>query len=377
MRTRELPLLAAVAGFMRWCEELLIVVSGPLLTVGLGIALVDLLTGGALLAAQPELLYAWAISQAAGVDAQLVASAAKLAAAVHTRRYWLAAGYGVLIMPLAYVGFLASNVFATQQSQGLTTAEALARLGMDGTSWIVQRSALAVALVVLSGLLRYRPPAAEASAEDERAQLERELTLEPLRAQLRARKALGWRDVGRAITRGAAATGVEAPPTHAQEGAGMAAAGETVEQNTRPTQQKARQSPYNRMTNLRQSRPRAGQPAPAHLPQAGVRTGVPRALIGPKCCASKPRQSGSGKAGGKRRRGVRTARGYVPLQGPLRRRPRRVWKRRPARHGSRGCRWANCSVRRASAARWRGSTARCSSPRERRAKPRSSRNSQR
>src|SRR5258708_2319785 len=237
---RELPVLSAVAGFLRWCEELVSIVAGPLLTVGVGIALVDLLTGGALLAAQPGLLYAWAISQAAGVDAQLVASAAKLAAAVHARRYWLAVGYGVLIVPLAYVGFLASNVFATQQSQGLTTAEALARLGMDGTSWIVQRSALAVALVVLSGLLRYRPPAAEASAEDERAQLERELTLEPLRAQLRARKALGWRDVGRAITRGGAATGVEAPPTHAQEGAGMAAAGETVEQNTRPTQQKAR-----------------------------------------------------------------------------------------------------------------------------------------
>src|SRR5258708_32061889 len=134
MRTRKLPLLAAVAGFMRWCEELLIVVSGPLLTVGLGIALVDLLTGGALLAAQPELLYAWAISQAAGVDAQLVASAAKLAAAVHARRALLAAGYGVLIMPLAYVGFLASNVFATQQSQGLTTAEALARPCMECTS---------------------------------------------------------------------------------------------------------------------------------------------------------------------------------------------------------------------------------------------------
>ena len=90
------------------------------------------------------------------------------------------------IVPLAYVGFLASNVFATQQSQGLTTAEALARLGMDGTSWIVQRSALAVALVVLSGLLRYRLPAAEASAADERERLARELELEPLRAQLRA-----------------------------------------------------------------------------------------------------------------------------------------------------------------------------------------------
>src|SRR5260370_30028858 len=217
MNRRELPLLGGIAGFLHWLEELLIIVSGPLLTLGLGIALVDLLTGGALLATQPGLLYMWATSQAVGVDAQLVGSAALLAVAFHQRRYWTAAGYVALLVPLAYVAFIASDVFATQEADGITTAEALTRLGMDSTSWIVQRSALAVALVVLSGLLRYRPPAAAASAEDERAQLERELTLEPLRTQLRARKALGWRDVGRAITRGAAATGVEAPPTPAQE----------------------------------------------------------------------------------------------------------------------------------------------------------------
>src|SRR5258708_31012892 len=129
MNRRELPLLGGIAGFLHWLEELLIIVSGPLLTLGLGIALVDLLTG--------------------------------------------------------------------------------------------------VALVVLSGLLRYRPPAAEASAEDERERLARELTLEPMRAQLRSRKALGWRDVAGAITRGSAATGVESPSTHAQDGAGMASAGET------------------------------------------------------------------------------------------------------------------------------------------------------
>src|SRR5258708_31490504 len=108
---RELPVLSAVAGFLRWCEELLIIVSGPLLTVGLGIALVDLLTGGALLAAQPGLLYAWAISQAAGVDAQLVASAAKLAAAFHARRALLAAGYGGPILPPPPLGFPARHLF--------------------------------------------------------------------------------------------------------------------------------------------------------------------------------------------------------------------------------------------------------------------------
>src|SRR5260370_31412988 len=85
------------------------------------------------------LLYAWAISQAAGVDAQLVASAAKLAAAVHARRALLAAGYGGLIIPLASVGFLPSNLVATPQKQGLTTPAAHPTLGLDGPSIYVQR----------------------------------------------------------------------------------------------------------------------------------------------------------------------------------------------------------------------------------------------
>src|SRR5260370_39808462 len=102
MNRRELPLLGGIAGFLHWLEELLIIVSGPLLTLGLGIALVDLLTGGALLATQPGLLYMWATSQAVGVDAQLVGSAALLAMAVHGRRPRGAAFYARPGTPLPY-----------------------------------------------------------------------------------------------------------------------------------------------------------------------------------------------------------------------------------------------------------------------------------
>src|SRR5260221_574072 len=49
-------------------------------------------------------------------------------------------------------------------------------------------------LIVLSGILRYTAPQ-NASIADERAKLDRELELEPLRAQVRMRKALGWRNV--------------------------------------------------------------------------------------------------------------------------------------------------------------------------------------
>ena len=208
MTQRELPMLAGIAACLRWLEELAAILSGPLLTVGLGIALVDLLTDGRLLTSAPMLLYAWAISQSVGVDAQLVGSAAKLSTALRARRPWVVAGYLALVCVLAYVGYVASLVFATQEAQGITTAAALSRLGMDSTSWLWQRSGLAVLLVVLSGMLRYTPPA-QASAEDERTALERELSLEPLRQQVRARKAIGAVGLGRQMLD--AARGKEPP----------------------------------------------------------------------------------------------------------------------------------------------------------------------
>ena len=67
----DLPLLGGIAGFLRWLESLAVIASGPLLTLGLGVALVDLLTDGKLPAATPWLLFARAVSQA--VFAQPVA----------------------------------------------------------------------------------------------------------------------------------------------------------------------------------------------------------------------------------------------------------------------------------------------------------------
>jgi hypothetical protein len=213
---RELPLMAAIGGLFRWLEELLTLLSGPLLTAGLGLALVDLLTDGKLLATQPELLFAWAIAMALGLDAQLVGAAVKLGRALRTARYWAAFAYLVLVAALSYVAFLAAQVFATQEAHGWTTAQALSALGMDGTTWLIQRSALSVALVVLSGLLRYTPPRA-ATIADEQAKLERELALEPLRQQVRAGRALGYVQLARnatlAITGKAPAEPPVAPPT--------------------------------------------------------------------------------------------------------------------------------------------------------------------
>jgi hypothetical protein len=142
-----------------------------------------------------------------GVDAQLVASWDRARGALRSRRYWSLVGLLILGCALAAVGYLAAVIFAMQQSAGITTAQALARLGMDSSTWLVSRAALSVILVCLSGWTRYHPPAAT-SAADERAALERELELEPLRA----RKALGWRELAGQMIQGAPATGSESAP---------------------------------------------------------------------------------------------------------------------------------------------------------------------
>src|SRR5260221_6789246 len=204
--------LGAIAVNLRWIEGLVNPLSGPLLVLGLGIALVDLLTDGALTASTPALLYVWAISQAAGVDAQLVGSFARARHALRRGHHWSLVGLLLLGAVLAYVGWIAAQVFATAQAEHITTMQALAQLGFDRTAWIVQRSALSVFLVCLSGWTRYIAPAKpEASLEDERARLERELTLEPLRQRARAQKAVGAAQLGRQMV--AAARGKDVPPT--------------------------------------------------------------------------------------------------------------------------------------------------------------------
>lgn len=192
---RELPMLAGIAGFIRWIEELVNLLSGPLLTIGLGIALVDLLSDGKLLTSLPVLLYVWAATQAVGVDAQLVATWDRARIAAREHRYWALIGLVLLGAVLAYVAWVAAQVFALQQSEGITTAQALQRLGMDAALWLIQRTALSVFLVCLAGWTRYHPPAKNVAldTEQERTELEAALELEPLRQQLRQQRVRGVR----------------------------------------------------------------------------------------------------------------------------------------------------------------------------------------
>ena len=202
-RTNDTPRLwglGAIALVLRWLEELLALVNGPVLMVGAGIALVDLLTDGSVTAAVPLLLIAWALSQALGIDTQLLGCFARAREAVRRRAGWAVVGWLALGALLAYFAWQAGYVFAVQQAEHITEAAALRQLGLPAPVWLGERAALAVGLVALSGWTRYHPPAKHApSLADERAQLERELTLEPLRQAVRARKAIGGVGLGRQV----------------------------------------------------------------------------------------------------------------------------------------------------------------------------------
>jgi hypothetical protein len=209
----ELPLLAGIAASVRWCEELVVLLSGPLLMAGLGIGLVALLSDGQLLVTAPWLVYAWAISQTVGVDGQLVGAWYRMSLAVGRRRAGVAIAYLLLGLLLAYVAYVAALVFATQQAYHLTTAQALARLGMNATSWLWQRSAVSVLLVCLSGYLRYRAPHKPTQSLEERKRaIAEQMEVDALKQQRRAQQAQGA--IGVLTGMAQAARGQHMAPAH-------------------------------------------------------------------------------------------------------------------------------------------------------------------
>src|SRR5260370_34074913 len=108
--------LAFLALTLRWLEELVNTLSGPLLVFGLAIALVDLLRDGALTVTAPVLLFAWAISIAVGRGAPLTAALAKARAARRLRPCWTLVRYPVLGGVFAYIPGVAPAPLATEQA---------------------------------------------------------------------------------------------------------------------------------------------------------------------------------------------------------------------------------------------------------------------
>ena len=217
---RELPILGGIAAFIRWIEELVSLLAGPLLTVGLGIALVALLSDGALLVQLPILVYIWAVSLAVGVDCQLIASFDRARLALRERQYWSVLALLALGCVLAYVAWVSAYAFGVGQADHLNTSQALATLGMDNHTWLVQRFALQVFLVCLSGWERYHAPAkVKATLEDELAEIDRKAQIAAANLRLQEVRAKGAAHLGRSFIAAAKGEQVqdeirpETPPT--------------------------------------------------------------------------------------------------------------------------------------------------------------------
>ena len=204
---RELPMLAGIGFLFQWIEEFLVIVSGPLLTVGLGIGLVDLLSDGALLVTSPVLLYVWAIAQTVGVDGQMIGAWAKVGKQFRKGNWLAGAGYLLLGLILAYVGFVSGLVFAYQASYHITIAEALAKLHIDSVSWLWQRTAVSVGLVCLSGLLRYTPPRVQLSLEEQKRRIAERAELQADKREAQAQGFKGLVGLAKGVAASAAAKG--------------------------------------------------------------------------------------------------------------------------------------------------------------------------
>jgi hypothetical protein len=180
--------LGMLASTIRWIEELLNTLNGVNLMIGAGIAVVDLLTGGALAHTLPWVVFVWAVSQAVGIEVQLLGSFARARQAQRLGTHGAMWGWLLLGMVLLATTILASYVYALVRVQGVTTQSALAELGIGNFAFLGLRACLAAGLVALSGWTRYVGHTKALDTAGERAKLEHEMVLAPLRARVRAQK---------------------------------------------------------------------------------------------------------------------------------------------------------------------------------------------
>jgi hypothetical protein len=202
----ELPMLAGLSGILHWIEEAINIFATPLLMGGLIIALIDLLTDGALTVAIPWIVLAWAISQAVGVEANMTGSVYRVIHAWRKGKWLPAFLYFLLVLALAGVATIAGYAYAFHQSQSVPIPQTLTDLGINAATWTLTRSLLSVILVIVSRMLAYTGE--KTTTQDTVQKLRDELELAPLRAQVGAQKLLGARHMI-----AAAVKGTPAPPS--------------------------------------------------------------------------------------------------------------------------------------------------------------------
>lgn len=161
METEDRPILIPqIAGFFSWVESCISILSGWFILFGQAIALVALLTDGAIIASDPWLLNFYGISQAVGVDFMLIGSAYLLARAAKQWNWPAMISNGILVAALGYVAYISGYIFNYIHTFSVSTTAALGALGLDRPTWTAERTGIGVLLVILSGFRRYIPKVA-------------------------------------------------------------------------------------------------------------------------------------------------------------------------------------------------------------------------
>lgn len=200
-------LIGHIAALLRWFELLLFTISAPVLMAATAIAAIDILTGGALLANNPGMLFAFGVALAIGIDVLLPAACERVREAWEHKRWGTLLLWATIALWTGYVIFTALQVFSIEQAQHVSEQQALLMIGISPEQFHFNRDLLTVVLLGLSGFARVhqRP----IGRKEERDQLEKELELEPLRQRLEAVKAqrlVGAVHAGKAVIAAAKAT---------------------------------------------------------------------------------------------------------------------------------------------------------------------------
>jgi len=182
--------LGIVAGVIHWLEELLGTLNGIVLMIGASIAVVDLLTSGALSQVSVLFVFGWAISQAIGLEVNLLGSFARARQAQRHGSTGAMLGWLTLGAILLGVTVIAGYTYGIVREQGISTEDALTQLGISNFAFLGVRASLAAGLVALSGWTRYQgKPKLLRSTEDEVAAIERQMKIDAARAKYNRQKA--------------------------------------------------------------------------------------------------------------------------------------------------------------------------------------------
>jgi hypothetical protein len=142
------PGLNGLSYLIGYLEQLLAILSEPLLIGCAALAVVDFITGGRLLEL-PAIMYVWAGSLAIAVSACFIVTWRRCIRAATLNYYGAAAGLAIMGVALGLVDWAAIDVQSLQQTLGISFTNALAQLDLNIILITHLRSGVAIAMAVV------------------------------------------------------------------------------------------------------------------------------------------------------------------------------------------------------------------------------------